>query len=406
MVLPVYLPRLLGGPQGKEELIAGYFIQGYTDNEMLAALASIHGVILSLSTLKRSLRKLGLRRRLEPGGNIPLHDVIDAILNIIEHSGQCLGYRTVWKRVISQYNIRVTRDTVMELMRVIDANAVERRRKRRLLRRRYSSPGPNFIWHLDGYDKLKPFGFAIHGAIDGYSRRILWLEVGPSNNNPRIVATYFLETVRQLGGSPVRCRCDLGTENVLLEELQPLFAVNYDPDSADESCLLYGKSTSNQRIESWWGILRRQASDWWISLFQNLRNDGLIRDHDELCMECLRFCFMTVIQLELHQVAVLWNQHTIQMKKNNEGPRGKPDVMFFVPQLYDTRDHSLPCDNDLVEHCFETYGMDRPVHGCSEEFNELLRLLLQEEQVQPPTSVDEAVGFYAKLLDEIDRLDN
>lgn len=27
--------------------------------------------------------------------------------------------------------------------------------------------GPDFVWHLDGYDKLKPYGFAIHGCIDG-----------------------------------------------------------------------------------------------------------------------------------------------------------------------------------------------------------------------------------------------
>lgn len=27
--------------------------------------------------------------------------------------------------------------------------------------------GPDFVWHLDGYDKLKPYGFAIHGYIDG-----------------------------------------------------------------------------------------------------------------------------------------------------------------------------------------------------------------------------------------------
>ena len=75
----------------------------------------------------------------------------------------------------------------MKLMRVIDGQAVERRRKRRLLRHRYICPGPNDVWHIDGYDKLKPFGFAIHGAIDGFSRRILWLEVGRSNNNPDII---------------------------------------------------------------------------------------------------------------------------------------------------------------------------------------------------------------------------
>ena len=28
--------------------------------------------------------------------------------------------------------------------------------------------GPDFVWHLDGYDKLKPYGFAIHAAIDGW----------------------------------------------------------------------------------------------------------------------------------------------------------------------------------------------------------------------------------------------
>ncbi len=28
--------------------------------------------------------------------------------------------------------------------------------------------GPNQVWHIDGYDKLTPFGLSIHGCIDGY----------------------------------------------------------------------------------------------------------------------------------------------------------------------------------------------------------------------------------------------
>ena len=27
--------------------------------------------------------------------------------------------------------------------------------------------GPNFIWHVDGYDKLSHFNLCIHGCIDG-----------------------------------------------------------------------------------------------------------------------------------------------------------------------------------------------------------------------------------------------
>ena len=65
---------------------------------------------------------------------------------------------------------------------------------------------------MDGYDKLKPFGFSIHGCIDAYvielcvelhinfkrySRRIIiiWLETCTTNDNPRIVTYYYLRAV-------------------------------------------------------------------------------------------------------------------------------------------------------------------------------------------------------------------
>ena len=53
-----------------------------------------------------------------------------------------------------------------------------------------------------GYDKLKPYGFPIHGAIDGYSRRIIWLEVVRSNNDPKVPASLFLKSVRENEGCP------------------------------------------------------------------------------------------------------------------------------------------------------------------------------------------------------------
>ena len=288
MVLPAYSPELLRGPQRRDDLVAEYFNQGYTNNEIVFALLSTHGVCISLATLKIILQRLRLRRRHNTMS--PIHDITGAILDIIEHSGQCLGYRTVWTRLCSQYNIRVTRNEVKKLMRVIDGQAVERRRKRRLLRR--ICRGPNYVWPIYGYDKLKPFGFAIHGAIDAFSRRILWLVVGSSNSNPDIIAMYYLDTVRQLGGSPLRCRCDLGTENSKLEELQTFFTVFNGADAAESSdtCFMYGKSTANQCIEAWWSILRRQASDRWINFCKNLRDDGLIRDH-----ECVKHGMFAVL---------------------------------------------------------------------------------------------------------------
>jgi len=40
--------------------------------------------------------------------------------------------------------------------------------------------------------------------------------VSQSNNNPRVIAMYYLEAIRRLGVAPRLLRCDTGTENSFL----------------------------------------------------------------------------------------------------------------------------------------------------------------------------------------------
>ena len=81
----------------------------------------------------------------------------------------------------------VDRETIRTILKALNPEGVLLRAAHKLQRRVYVSNGANDIWHIDGYDKLKPFGFAIHGCIDGFSRRILWLKVGSTNNNPKVI---------------------------------------------------------------------------------------------------------------------------------------------------------------------------------------------------------------------------
>ena len=37
--------------------------------------------------------------------------------------------------------------------------------------RLYHRKDPSQVRHLDGYNKLKPYGFYVHGCIDGYGRQ-------------------------------------------------------------------------------------------------------------------------------------------------------------------------------------------------------------------------------------------
>ena len=101
----------------------------------------------------------------------------------------------------------------MRLLKEIDPEGNDERRRNRLNRRVYVSSGPNECWHIDGYDKLKPYGLPIHGCVDGFSHIIIWLNVVRTNNNPIIPASLYVESVQELVFCPKKMRTDLGTEN-------------------------------------------------------------------------------------------------------------------------------------------------------------------------------------------------
>ena len=160
----------------------------------------------------------------------------------------------MWRLLVNDHDIRIPRDMVLQMMREIDSEGVRQRKAHRHVRHRYYAHGPNYVWHVDGYDKLKPYGFCFNGAIiDGYSRRILWLEVSNSNNSSGVIAKYYLDALTNLGVCPRPLRCDRRTDNAKLSVLQPFFRYNDTDNFSGMKSFMYGNSVSNQRIESWWG---------------------------------------------------------------------------------------------------------------------------------------------------------
>ncbi|KAK2550388.1 hypothetical protein P5673_028901 [Acropora cervicornis] len=107
----------------------------------------------------------------------------------------------MWQRLVVNHDLVVAKESVRHALRILDPEGVDERLRHRLQRRQYKRRGPNFLRHIEGFDKLKPYGFCIHGGIDGYSRRILWLEAGISNNEPAFIAKYFVDCVKAAGGT-------------------------------------------------------------------------------------------------------------------------------------------------------------------------------------------------------------
>ena len=185
---------------------------------------------------------------------------------------------------------------------------------------------------------MKPFGFSAHGCIDGFSRRLLWLEVGPTNENSEVIAKYYLDAVKQLGGVPRKIRSDDGTENSTIEAPHTFLGSSHNDEYAGPGCFIIGRSTANQRIESYWSHFVKDGPGWWISFFKDLSDLCLFNNSDPVHLECVRFCFMQILRNELHQVAEMWNQHLIASSKfaNSSYPRGRPDCMFFLLHQFPT----------------------------------------------------------------------
>ena len=86
---------------------------------------------------------------------------------------------------------------------------------------------------MDGCDKIKQFGVAISGCIDGFSRITIWLDVCTTSNNPCVIAGYFYEALSELAGSPAKLQGNLETENshvkLLLDSciwMEPVLQIN------------------------------------------------------------------------------------------------------------------------------------------------------------------------------------
>ena len=127
-------------------------------------------------------------------------EVIDAVrqrISLIIHGpGSCGGggYRTV-RHTLKVEGSHVHRIIVQDILKEVDPEGNQLRKAHRLKRRSYQNLGSNDTWHMDGFDNLKPFGFPIQGGIDGFSWKILWLNIRlRSNNSPDNIATYFLNT--------------------------------------------------------------------------------------------------------------------------------------------------------------------------------------------------------------------
>jgi hypothetical protein len=92
------------------------------------------------------------------------------------------------------------RQLVGHLLKIVEPEKVEQRRRRRLKRRRFWAAGVNDVWPQDQHDKWGRFGLWLHAGLEAFSGEINWLRIWWTNKNPVLIASYFIHACRKIGG--------------------------------------------------------------------------------------------------------------------------------------------------------------------------------------------------------------
>ena len=221
-------------------------------------------LLVSRWTLARRVRELGLE---EITGYSAMSDqeLDNNVMQCRRTHGQYCG-RSMVTGYLQSKGFRVQQKRITDALVRVDPEGSRIRWASLVKRRRYSVPGPNSLWHMDGHHSLISWGFVIHGAIDGHSRLIVFLKCS-TNNRKETVHALFQEAVANFG-IPSRIRTDKGGENVMVwEEMDNLRGPH-------RGSYIAGSSMRNQRIERLWRDVWMCICHEYYYLFQAMETEG------------------------------------------------------------------------------------------------------------------------------------
>jgi hypothetical protein len=101
----------------------------------------------------------------------------------------------------------ILRQLIVVYFRVYESKLIWERKAGHLKRWRFWAAGVNDILAVDQHDKWKRFGLALHTGIDPFPGHIHWIKVWWTNSNPKLILSYYLETVEKLQHMPILIPC-------------------------------------------------------------------------------------------------------------------------------------------------------------------------------------------------------
>jgi len=111
-------------------------------------------------------------------------------------------------------------------------------------------------------------------------------------------------------------------------------------------------------------------------------------------VECIRYCFMDVIQDELNNFLLFWNSHRIRHSAGAGCPGGVPDQLYFLPP-----DGAHDCGIVVSPATATSFSVHvaQPKVCVSDDFREYLDYLTNFYGLGMPAVWQDAVSLFMKL---------
>ncbi|XP_069369670.1 uncharacterized protein [Paralichthys olivaceus] len=233
---------------------------------------------ISNQTVRRRMQQWGLTIK-ESCSKIT-DDELDSLVSAIKADSPNLGQKMMKER-LKALGHRVQMSRVCEsLHRVRNPGTCERPTELGC------DPAPLSLVHVNTSHKLKRYGIILFGGIDGFSRKILYLQAA-NNNKPSTALKVFLEAVDR-HGLPSRVRGEKSVENTDIARLM------YQVAGRGRGSFTSGRRDQNESLEE----------------------DDLLDPENSTHLFCALFVFLSRIQKDLDAFTEEWNDRLLHTEEN------------------------------------------------------------------------------------------
>jgi hypothetical protein len=96
---------------------------------------------------------------------------LDKLVKVFRAKNPDVGIRYLIA-FLRRHGLRIQKSRVKASINRTDRLGRTLRTRTAIQRKKYKISRPNALWHIDGHHKLIPWGFVIHGIVDGYCRTV------------------------------------------------------------------------------------------------------------------------------------------------------------------------------------------------------------------------------------------